>query len=183
MANYICTYRTNYFRVTDENRYKQLMLGVSSCDFCDFTKDLDGQIWHGFGDYDSMSYYLPASEIDGIKEMMKNNETFYDVNGEPIKYEAIDNEVQLYDKHGDIIFDRFDDCDGGFDWFIAELQKILNPADCFVYMESGFEKLRYVGGFVLVASKTEVRSSSIDSYINKTVKELLGENATTDYTY
>ena len=58
MANYECASRTNYFRVTDEERYKELFAGLSSEDkIDDFThKDEEGVVWHGFGSYDSIGW-------------------------------------------------------------------------------------------------------------------------------
>lgn len=47
MANYECTYRTNYFCVTDEEKYKKLISKLSG-DFEDFTED-DTPDLHGFG--------------------------------------------------------------------------------------------------------------------------------------
>ena len=50
MANYISSARTNYFQVTDEERYKYLYSGLSAEELYDFTKiDENGSVWHGFG--------------------------------------------------------------------------------------------------------------------------------------
>lgn len=183
MADYCCAYRTNYYRVTDEIRYKQLLEGMPGGVYL-FEKDADGQMYHGFGAYDTVAYYLPASEDESVKEMVETGVPFYDVNGEPIDYKDIDNESFLYNEHGAIYFDRYDSCnDGGFDWFISELQKILHPEDCFVYIESGHERLKYVGCYVLVVTKEEIKTMFSDDYINSTVKELFGENAEVDYAY
>ena len=48
MANYIATGRTNYFRVTDEEAYKNLLAGVINvAGDISYTAD-DGTIMHGF---------------------------------------------------------------------------------------------------------------------------------------
>ena len=59
MANYIAVSRTNYFRVTDEEKYKELFEMLSSEDNIeDFTeKGTDGIIRHGFGTYGDIEYY------------------------------------------------------------------------------------------------------------------------------
>lgn len=51
MANYYSCTRTNYFRVTDEEKYSELFSHlVGNDDYIeDFTKTKDGIILHGFG--------------------------------------------------------------------------------------------------------------------------------------
>lgn len=64
MANYYCCARTNYFRVTDEEKYKELFQGLSAEDNVhDFTKECDGVIWHGFGSYSGI-YWTSGEEDD-----------------------------------------------------------------------------------------------------------------------
>lgn len=55
MANYECTYRTNYFCVTDEEKYKKLISKISGDYFEDFTED-DTPDLHGFGGYGCWSF-------------------------------------------------------------------------------------------------------------------------------
>ena len=64
MANYIATARTNYFRVTDEERYAELFAGLLSEDqIYDFTKtDSDGVTRHCFGSYDAIDWYAEEDE-------------------------------------------------------------------------------------------------------------------------
>ena len=66
MANYMAVSRTNYFRVTDEEKYEEL---VSKLWCEDEVEDLsyrekDGTLYHGFGGCGSIDYY-PDSE-DGV---------------------------------------------------------------------------------------------------------------------
>lgn len=68
MANYYATSRTNYFRVTDEEKYNELfknLVGLESeiCDFT-FTKEENGITLHGFGSYGPISYRVPNSNTD-----------------------------------------------------------------------------------------------------------------------
>ena len=52
MANYMATARTNYFRVTDENRYSELFDKLCCEDYIDdFTENKDGIIYNGLGEY------------------------------------------------------------------------------------------------------------------------------------
>ena len=64
MANYYEVTRTNYFRVTDEDKYQELFQMLTSEDNIeDFTKeDSDGVIYHGFGAYSSIEYFDEESD-------------------------------------------------------------------------------------------------------------------------
>lgn len=52
MANWYGATRTNYFQVTNEERYQELFKRLS-CEepVEDFSKMIDDEIWHGFGAY------------------------------------------------------------------------------------------------------------------------------------
>ena len=127
MANYICTTRTNYFRVTDEEKYKELFdcLTGGEDEIHDFTKtDGNGVVWHGFGSYGLIVYNVPATDED-------------------------------------------EDCEGSFDDFIDELQKILPENEAFILFEVGYEKLRYVSGSAIVVTRNrneclDLRSMAVD---------------------
>ena len=68
MANYMGASRTNYFRVTDENRYQELFNNLCSEDeIHDFTKEKDGVTYHGFGCYGSVEYTGETDE-DGFTD-------------------------------------------------------------------------------------------------------------------
>lgn len=57
MANYMTASRTNYFRVTDEDKYSKLFNRLISEDTIDdFTETKDGVIYHAFGCYGSIFY-------------------------------------------------------------------------------------------------------------------------------
>ena len=79
MANYECTTRTNYFRVTDEERYKELFgLLTAEMEIEDFTKEDGEKILHGFGSYCDIDCYgdeeqenLPADFDEWLEELQK----------------------------------------------------------------------------------------------------------------
>lgn len=57
MANYTAASRTNYFRVTDEDKYSELFSNLTSEDIIqDFTETKDGLIYRAFGCYGSIFY-------------------------------------------------------------------------------------------------------------------------------
>lgn len=75
MANYMGTTRTNYFRVTDENRYQELFSRLrGEDDIRDFTKEKDGILYHGFGTYGCIEYEDEDGELyldDFFNELQK----------------------------------------------------------------------------------------------------------------
>lgn len=75
--NYNCITRTNYFRVTDEGKYKKLFDGISSDgEIYDFTTVNDnGDKVHGFGMYGDILYDKDDEDrfdcfIDEIREIL-----------------------------------------------------------------------------------------------------------------
>lgn len=84
MANYECTARTNYFRVTDEDRYQKLFSGLIG-DVMDFTKkNEEGVLLHGFGAYDSICWIEDGDKgeegfdsfCDKLREILPEDEAF-----------------------------------------------------------------------------------------------------------
>lgn len=62
MANWYGTARTNYFKVTNETQYQCLFQGLIApeSNLEDFTKEIDGTIFHGFGAYDMITWEPPV---------------------------------------------------------------------------------------------------------------------------
>lgn len=73
MANYYATCRTNYFRVTDEEKYKELLEGLVAEDTIHlFTKVTeDGVLYHGFGCYGSIDYMTENDEYEFNEFLLK----------------------------------------------------------------------------------------------------------------
>ena len=137
MANYMAVSRTNYFRVTDEERYKELFdMLTSEDDIEDFTKPgEDGIVRHGFGCYGDIDCY--------------------------------DEENEDYD----------------FDGWLNKLQEILPDDEAFILESSGYEKLRYVTGWVVVVTRKEISGMDCDTWAKKKAKELLGQDFETRTAY
>lgn len=184
MANYDGVFRTSYFKVTDEARYNELARGLSPSVY-QFEKDLDGQIFHGFGDYAPFYYNLPASECQEVLDAIAEGKQFFDCNGERISDSKIDDEDVLYNADGTIFWDRgeTDDYGEGFDWFVKELQKILPDDSCFIYIETGHENLRYIDAFVWMVTNKESRVSSLDEFIANNLNSMVGENVNVSWQY
>lgn len=175
MADYIAYGRTNMFRVTNEEKYKQLCKGFPSGIETDIEIDKLGNIRHFIGStIGPLEWYKPASETPEIKEMILAETDFYDKNGEFIPAGmSLDDCDELYDKNGNLIFDRFDPEDGECDLynFIERLQEILPSDEAFVYVETGHEKLRYVGGYAVFATNCNIESTSFEKWANKLISD------------
>ena len=88
MANYNTKTRTNYFTVTDEDRYTELFGMLHSEDYIeDFTETKDEKILHGFGSYGDIDCYPYGYEEDG------DNESDYDYFLKEIQKILPENEV------------------------------------------------------------------------------------------
>ena len=84
MAMYECATRTNHFRVTDEDRYKELFNNLDS-DYGieDFSVEKDGVIYHSFGAYSSIYYADENNQeidfdyfLDELQKIIPSNEAF-----------------------------------------------------------------------------------------------------------
>lgn len=67
MADYICTYRTNYFRVTDEEKYQKLINKLAGEDL-EIFDDENSNGMHGFGGTGSMSYCSAQTVAEWMNE-------------------------------------------------------------------------------------------------------------------
>lgn len=85
MANYYGCSRTNYFRVTNEEKYNELFsnLTANEADIEDFTKEREGVLYHGFGALGSIDYIPKNSEeydfdlfLSELQKILPENEAF-----------------------------------------------------------------------------------------------------------
>lgn len=197
MANYECTYRTNYFCVTDEEKYKKLISKISGDYFEDFTED-DTPDLHGFGGYGCWSFvseltlsewleehaaeekpkriYKETAEGTGDLEIISESD---DV-GKWYVYEAVEKDDAF-----EIKIDEYPDDDGcgNCDKFYEELQKILPDDEAVILMESGNENLRYVTGTATVITSKEVRFLDMSHIAIETASKMLGKEFETQLDY
>ena len=67
MSNYCANARTNYFRVTDEEKYNELLkklVGDNGEEVYDFTKEKNGVKLHGFGCYGSIDFLVSSPDAE-----------------------------------------------------------------------------------------------------------------------
>lgn len=72
---------------------------------------------------------------------------------------------------------EYDDCEESFDFFIEELQSILLDGEVLKVVDVGYEKLRYVGGGCVVATKNTYKYLDILSEAEKLGKEILKQDS------
>lgn len=96
MATYSATARTNYFRVTDEEKYQELFSKlVSDDEIEDFTEIKDGITYHGFGAYAPVEY-LDNDEyeydfdifLEKLQKILPKDEAFmyFEVGNEKLRF-------------------------------------------------------------------------------------------------
>ena len=147
MADYYAKTCTNYFSVTDENKFRKLM---SVCE----------------GNGDSIEVYECCDEPD--KKMF----CFCcdgSILGLPAPLEDISNDfdfmnyVSCEDEHD-------------FDIFCNELQKLLAADDAIIITEVGSEKLRYLVGVSTIITNKEIRIVNLHAKAIEVAREMLGND-------
>lgn len=177
MANYVSYTLTNYFTVTDDTRFKEL----AKCLKCDegeveFDEEMiDGKKMYSLYAYGSMSYYPPMPNKTAEK-LKAEYDKIYDIRNVEIDKNNIRNYDVLFDENENEIYNLYDDDESSFEDFLKEIQKILPNDECFVFQEVGHEKLRYLVGIVVVVTKNNIESMSLNHFAKSKVKELLGED-------
>lgn len=177
--NYICKGRSNYFQVTDEERYKVLFECILGEKKDDFTKEVDGKIFHGFGISNYIDFSLPASENETVKECIARGETLYDEFGDEVPVSDYDKQDALYNSDGKRVFRRPDE-EGGIGLFIKELQKILPDGECFAFEEIG-QGFRYLTGIAWVATNKNADWFCMSDFIAEKAKEWTGKSTACCY--
>lgn len=105
MANYCCVYRTNYFKVKDNEKFKEFMTHVYAEDLEVFhKKDENGNELYGFGGYGGISGYFNNENeyedsdeawdnaydnfIDGLAKQVAENDAIllFEVGNEKLRY-------------------------------------------------------------------------------------------------
>lgn len=187
MANYYANARTNYFRVTDEKKYQELFGELTAeDDIKDFSGEIDGVMCHGFGAYSSIEY----KHLETYSEFMTRC---------PDMKKAVTLEVYVDGEETDLpdeelngffvgsvsgtaenpvieLVKNRDDAEGeweSIEGFIKKLQPLLPEDEAFIYQESGYEKLRYITGYALVATRDKVECVDITSGAVELARKML----------
>lgn len=105
MANYLCSVRTNYFHVKDEDKFREMMSQVYGCeDSVDLWQETDneGKTVFGFGCYGGISGVINAKEdenedvdetafdefISGLQKCVADDDAIiiFEVGNEKLRY-------------------------------------------------------------------------------------------------
>ena len=169
MADYISTYRSNMFHVTDEAAYEQLLRYLRGEDLKKVTEidKNDGRTKHCIYGSGPLCWYKPADEIDTIKTMLDNGEPLFDDKDKQLTYEEIRDAETLYDKNGDLVLDIYDR-ESDFDEFLNRMQKLLPENEAFVLITSGHEKCRIVDGDAVFVTNKTTDAIHLMTWVRKT---------------
>lgn len=78
--------------------------------------------------------------------------------------------------------DKDEYAEDDFDYFLYQIQKILPDNEALIYMESGYEKLRYVTGVCIVVTKNDIRSVNLQDEAIKMARNMLKDDSFTTST-
>lgn len=202
MANYNCTYRTNYFRVTDETRYHKLISNLNGEDI-ECLEDDEHPGLHGFGGFGSIQYvdaktvaeWMFENEPTSSKPAAIFEEVEYgsgiwtpvpDPKPETIGAMYVVDAIEQSDEweiHACYDKEDVESEDDNMIDFYRELQKILPDDEAMILMESGNEKLRYVTGFVTVVTNKDIKFTNMVDIALETARAMLGTDFTTQMDY
>lgn len=184
MANYNCTYRTNYFKVTDEAAYQKLVRGLCGEDLHIF--DTPDSPFHGFGGTGVLEFRsMPLltewltendpkkpvalfTEDDGNWVRVEEDDPIY----KDTAYMAVSEVIELPDSYE---LHLVDEDDPDFTEFLYGIQKLLPDGEAMILMESGEEKLRYVTGYATVVTNKGIEYLNLTDLALKTAREMLGD--------
>lgn len=150
MANYMGTTRTNYFRVNDEEKFRETVSRIETYDGDDiyvFTeKGKDGTMLYGFGTYSAVAGLRPARAVcDDVDECWEDDDDCWDEPNPEDAYRA--------------------------------LQEVVADNDAIVVEEVGYEKLRYVWASAVIITKAGIKYISMKQLIEEEVRKELGQDA------
>lgn len=200
MADYICTYRTNYFRVTDEEKYQKLINKLAGEDL-EIFDDENSNGMHGFGGTGSMSYCSAQTVAEWMNEPTHDRPVkFYEETewGSGVWTQIADPEeaereelyiVEATEKDSGyeirICRDKEDlaEDSNGMDTFYKELQQILPNGEAMILQEAGHEKLNYVAGIATIITNKEIRFLDLSKLAVKTAGDMLGTDFQTQMDY
>lgn len=202
MANYNSTYRTNYFRVTDETKYKKLISNLDGESMECFEGD-DHPGRHGFGGFGNLQYndaktvaeWMFANDPSGNKPAVVYEEATWgskvwtpvpDQNPETIGTMYVAEVIEKEQEHEiHACYDQADvePGDDNMTSFYKELQTILPDDDAMILLESGYEKLRYVTGFATIVTNKKITFLDLSDLAVKTAGKMLGIDFKTEMDY
>lgn len=212
MANYISTSRTNYFQVTDEEKYMEIRKGLYGLEdtvmFWDEVRS-DGKYRHSFGCYSTIEYTQPYQTLaEYFAEYDKKNDNdrpelviAMDCADElPVKNsdiqtraqcEQIAKELKIWSRtetNGEVVLfvSETPEAWNGIDLsnFFKKMQEILPEGEALIFREVGHEKLRYLTALATVVTRDSIDYIDMDrTAIEVARKRLSNPDYTSDSNY
>lgn len=156
MANYYSMCRTNYFSVTNEARFREIINKCSGEDECVLIQCEEDKSKFGF--------YCECN-LTGLFE--STNESACEACEDKACYDC-----------------GYVDYDGAFDNLLKELQKILPVGEAIIITEVGNEKMRYLSGFCTIITKDKISWLDLrDLALKKARRMLRNPSFTTQMEY
>lgn len=147
MANYCCKIRTNYFSVTDEAKFREIMAACKGAEDTVHTFDNNKE-----GGGKKFGFYCCGS-----------------INGLP--YKLVDDEPVVTFVEDEAEEDL--DCDISGDLFYEALQNILPDGEAIIVTEIGSEKYCYLRGICLVITNNDIKYADLSREALELARKML----------
>lgn len=147
MSNYVSIMRTNYFQVTDEEKFRSIINACVADDKIEIFEDTHGADTKVFG-------FGCMGQVHGLKVK---------------KCEKDDGE----DNYAKLLKALQPDGVEDFDEFLKALQSVVADGDAIIVMETGHEKLRYVVGEATIITRDAIRRTILRNVAVEIAGEML----------
>lgn len=149
MANYYAKTRTNYFRVKDEETFRDIVSRIVGSEepFTVITKEKAGETLFGFYGDDVVGFRVKAEQIKAEESCCDSDNS------------CTAEEDSLYEEYEDMLYD--------------ELQGVVADGDAIIITEVGSEKHRYLVGEATIITNNEIGFVSLEAMALKKARELL----------
>ena len=159
MADYYGFTRTNYFEVTDEDKFRKLMARCA----------VSG---------DAITIFEQTSELDPTKVVKFGFGAYGSISGLNTECNS-----PIESTHGDCGGDCCDDPDYCHHAFCAALQELVVEGDAVIITEVGHEKLRTLAADAVIITRTDIRSVRLENAALTAARDMLGNPEYTTQNY
>lgn len=188
MSYTVTTGTSNYFHITDKERFDQLISGLVAESVSIETDSNNNNPRYKISAEDTLKWYAPASMSDNFTSYCDAHPEalLYDENDNIIDILEVDKYEQIYDADGNILYNRYenedDTSEDPWDWdrFIDELIKIIPDNEAFIWTEVSYSGNTSVGGFVDIVTHNGKANFDMPSWIRENIKNLISDKDTAE---
>lgn len=155
MSNYYANTRTNYFRVIDEKRFKEIIfyqINASGSDIECWEKEINNEKYYAFGVYDEILGVCECSYCNGC------------------------NNCEHKEKSSEICDLCECESEYNFNKMCELLQELVHPKDAIIITTCGHEKLKYVAGYSTIITTTQVKNINLWEQAIDITRNILNNN-------